>query len=101
MTITLADTIILSGYHSPDTKLWHIKIPPSPGLLIPAAPTAISHTVYATIGSATPAQLVVFAHAALFSAVLSTLALALDKGYIMITPSLSNKISGNDQERPS
>jgi hypothetical protein len=43
------------------------------------------------IGSATPAELVAFAHAALFSPSLSTLTLALQKGYVTNFPGLTAK----------
>jgi hypothetical protein len=41
--------------------------------------------------SATPAELVAFAHAALFSPALSTLAIALKKGFVHNFPGLTEK----------
>ena len=78
------DTLILVGHRSPATTLWHLSLPTNP---IP--PAVSSHTALATVGSATPAALVAFAHAALFSPVLSTLQLALQKGYITNFPGLT------------
>ena len=43
----------------------------------------------AAIGSTTPAEIVVFAHVALFSPALSTLSTALTKGYLTNFPGLS------------
>ena len=43
------------------------------------------------IGSATPAELVAFAHAALFSPAPSTLAIALKKGFVQYFPGLTEK----------
>jgi hypothetical protein len=43
------------------------------------------------IGSATPAELVAFAHAALFSLAPSTLAIALKKGFVQNFPGLTEK----------
>jgi hypothetical protein len=44
-----------------------------------------------TIGSATPEELVAFAHAALFSPAPSTLAIALKKGFVHNFPGLTEK----------
>ena len=70
------NAIILRGHRSPDTTLWHLSL-----LSNPEVPPVPSHTALAAVGSATPAELVAFAHAALFSPVLSTLQLALQKGF--------------------
>jgi hypothetical protein len=76
-TVTLGNRIILSGTRSPDThKLWEInKIPKQ---------LEDCEFAYATIGSATPANIVTFLHGALFSPALSTLEMALSKGYITL-----------------
>jgi hypothetical protein len=49
------------------------------------------HASMTAIGSATPAQLVAFAHATLFSPALSMLGLALNKGYLTNFPGLTAK----------
>jgi hypothetical protein len=59
-----------------------------------SSPKKVSPTEHASmtaIGSATPAQLVAFAHATLFSPALSTLKLALNKGYLTNFPGLTAK----------
>ena len=67
---------VLTGSCSPMTRLWHTPIPPS-------NQTRLA-TGYANAAklSATPAELVAFAHAALGSPALSTLSTALDKNYV-------------------
>jgi hypothetical protein len=56
---------------------------------MPTSPAPIAHEANGSIGTATPAHLVAFAHAALFSPSLTTLVLALAKGYIPNLPGLS------------
>jgi hypothetical protein len=87
VNVSINDTVVLTGHRTPNTLLWHFPLPTP----TPAPP--VNHSALATIGSATPAELVAFAHAALFSpAFLSTLHLALSKGFITnfpgITPTL-------------
>jgi len=65
--------LILQGHQTPTSKLWELNIQP---------PTTAVHLVNAAIGSASPADLVAFAHAALFSPALSTLAKALHQGHL-------------------
>ena len=72
--------LVLQGHRTPATQLWHVEIPKSP----------IAET-NAAVGSATADELVSFAHSSLFSPVLSTLATALDKGYIPNFPGLSSR----------
>jgi hypothetical protein len=58
------------------------------------SPKKVSSTEHASmtaIGSAMPAQLAAFAHATLFSPALSTLGLALKKGYLTNFPGLTAK----------
>jgi hypothetical protein len=58
------------------------------------SPKKVSPTEHASmtaIGSAMPAQLVAFAHATMFSPALSTLGLALNKGYLTNFPGLTAK----------
>ena len=84
--ITYDDQIVLTGHRTPTTKLWHVQLP------TPTLTTSPPHSALATIGSATPAELVAFAHAALFSPALSTLAQALAKGFISHFPGLSHTL---------
>ena len=70
VTIKHNDNIILAGSRTPTTKLWHLDIQPA------------THTANAAIGAATPADLVAFAHAAMFSPVVSTMAEAMRHGYL-------------------
>ena len=81
INITLNDEIVLTGTRTPSTGLWHLNM---------SEPTATSHAqANAACGSATPASLVEFAHAALFSPALSTLERALTRGYITNFPGLT------------
>jgi hypothetical protein len=80
VSIKLNNQIILTGTPSPVTRLWNIDLPMTP------VPKPASN---ATIQSATPAQLVAFSHAALFSPALSTLQSALDKNLLPDFPGLS------------
>jgi hypothetical protein len=75
------DLIVLDGKRTPETVLWQLSLTPVHPQLMYQANGAI--------GSATPAELATFAHAALFSPVLSTLHKALDKGYISNFPGLT------------
>jgi hypothetical protein len=80
VTVIYNDIVVLTGHHTPDTLLWHLDLAPVP------------HQANGAIGSATPAELAVFAHAALFSpALLSTLAAAINKGYLSNFPGLTTK----------
>jgi hypothetical protein len=85
-TITVSNngTIVLTGHRTPLTRLWHFTLPtPSP------LPTLPSNYALASIGFATPAEIIAFAHAALFSPALSTLHQALEKGYLINFPGLT------------
>ena len=83
VTITLANSILLTGQHDPTTRLWHLSLPTS----LPTTPP--SYAMHAAIGSMMPADLVAFTHAALFSPALSTLVIALDKGFLTNFPGLT------------
>jgi hypothetical protein len=89
VTVSVNNTIVLTGHRTPDTRLWHFPLP------TPAPAPSLCHSAMASVGSATPAELVAFAHAALFSPTVSTLSLALTKGYIThfprLTPTLLRK----------
>jgi hypothetical protein len=89
VNVSVNDTVVLTGHRTPNTLLWHFPLP------IPTPAPPVNHSALATIDSATPAELVAFAHAALFSPALSTLHRALSKGFITnfpgITPTLLRK----------
>jgi hypothetical protein len=74
-----ADALILTGHRNATNGLWHVDL---------AAPTI--HLANA-LGDPTAADLVTFAHAALFSPVLSTLEKALERGYLTNFPGLTPK----------
>jgi len=74
VTIKHNDAVILQGHHTAITKLWELDIQPTAMLT--------THKANAAMDSATPAELVAFAHAALFSPALSTLAKALRRGHL-------------------
>jgi len=74
VTIKHNNAVILQGHHTAVTKLWELYIQPA------ATPT--THKANAAMGSATPAELVAFAHTALFSPALSTLAKALRRRHL-------------------
>jgi hypothetical protein len=75
--------ILMAGTRKPETKLWHLELTPPP------APPIRLHQANGAIGSATPAELVAFAHATLFSLALSTLHTALAQGFISNFPGLT------------
>jgi hypothetical protein len=83
VTIKYKGNTVLSGYHTCHF-LWHFSMPsnlPSPKKVSPT-----EHASMTAIGSAMPAQLVAFAPATMFSPALSTLGLALNKGYLTNFP---------------
>jgi hypothetical protein len=89
VTFTTTDAIIryqlktvLQGHRTPATGLWHLDISSNPAPLVMEA-------AHASIGTASPADLVAFAHGALFSPTLSTLGAALTKGFITNFPGLT------------
>jgi len=67
--ISYHNQLILQGTHMPHTQLWELDIQP------PVCPPM--QQCHLAIGQDTVANLVAFAHAALFSPALSTLAKAL------------------------
>ena len=93
VVVTYNDVPVLHGSRTPSTRLWHLDLTPSASLSsasLPAeVPVPVQEASNAAIGSATPAQLVAFAHAALFSPALSTLEQALRKNFIPHFPGLS------------
>jgi hypothetical protein len=78
-TVNDKDTLILIGHHNPTNGLWHADL---------AHPTIHMANF---IEYPTTADLTAFAHAALFSPVLSTLEAALANGYLTNFPGLTPK----------
>jgi len=72
VTISHDNNVILTGSHTPKTKLWHVNIQP-----------AHQHATNAATSAASPANLVAFAHVAMFSPAISTLAEALRCGHLL------------------
>jgi len=90
VTVNHNNHVVLSGKRDTTTGLWHLNlVDPTPLATLPA-PT--EHQSHAAVGSATPAELVAFSHAALFSPVLSTLVTALDRNYLSNFPGLSAQL---------
>jgi hypothetical protein len=79
VTVHYNDCLVLTGTRTPATRLWHID-PPTPPQL---------DSANGAVGSATPAEVIAFAHASLFSPALSTLEKAIDKGYLINFPGLT------------
>ena len=97
VTVSLDSSVILTGQRTALTRLWQLDVPsPSPSPAAQAsAPSPHQFPVAqanSAIGSATPAELVAFAHASLFSPSLSTLSSALAKGHLTNFPGLSTKL---------
>ena len=105
VTVTYNDKVVLVGQRTPATRLWHLDLVSQPNQTAAVAsespvdsiprgmPTVTEmskpHLVNAAVGSATPAELVAFGHAALFSPALSTLEKALRNRYITHFPGLT------------
>jgi len=96
------DQVVLVGKRTPNTGLLHLNlVPPPRPVFLPAEPsTTTAHCSHAAaIGSAsTPADLVAFSHAALFSPTLldnpQILArLWLDRSYLSYFPGLTSKLA--------
>ena len=90
VTVQLDNQRILDGTRTPETGLWHLSLV-QPSLAPPSVPSDDSevttpppllHQSFAAVQSATPAELIAFAHASLFSPALSTLDGALSRGYL-------------------
>ena len=93
VTVTLHGERILDDIRTPATGLWNLSmVQPS---LAPSSPdSALSeppllHQSFAALYSATPPELVAFAHATLFSPALSTLKKALDRGFLPNFPGIT------------
>jgi len=95
VTVTLHGQAVLQGPRDPTTGLWTLTMPTAPhSALTCSHPPSLPSPARALAAqfSATPAELVAFAHAALFSPVLSTLCLALDNNYIHGFPGLTSAL---------
>jgi hypothetical protein len=101
VTVSHNAEVLLTGQRTPLTRLWHLDVPTKSDDTSPVAPAllAANHSprieieqANSAIGSATPAELVAFAHATLFSPALSTLAAVLAKGYLTNFPGLMTKL---------
>ena len=89
--VHLNDALLLTGIRAPATGLWHLNLTAEAtetnalaeaNELRACTETPLLHHSYAALHSATPAELVTFAHASLFSPALSTLQKALERGYL-------------------
>jgi Reverse transcriptase (RNA-dependent DNA polymerase) len=80
VTVAYQNEPVLTGSRTPPHGLWHLD------------PSDSMHHANAAVGAASPADLVAFAHAAMFSPALSTLAMALTKGYLSNFPGLSSAL---------
>lgn len=95
LRISFEDQIIATGTRDPTSRLWHLHLDsPSTPTLPPTTPTPPQSIAAAQItnehnAKASPAQLVAFAHGALFSPTLSTLTRALKLGYLANFPGLT------------
>jgi hypothetical protein len=79
--VHLHDALLFSGTRSPTTNfLWRVDLP------LPSTPQALS------LMQGTPAQLVAFTHAALFSPAPSTLLHALQRNFLPTLPGISPKL---------
>ena len=89
VTVKLNDERILDGVRTPTTGLWQLSmVKPT---LSPPLPLLLHHHSFAAVQSATPAELVTFAHASLFSPALSTLDAALARGFLPTFLGLTTK----------
>ena len=97
VVVTLDGDRILDGVRTPTTGLWNLSIVQStlsPPPLETAMPPVsyeppLLHQSFAALHSATPSELVAFAHATLFSPAISTLKKALDRGFLPNFPGIT------------
>ena len=98
--VLLDGIVILRGERTVNTGLWHLTLEPTPAFAHPTAAacscvtvpdTPVPHHCNGAIHSATPSELVAFSHAALFSPALSTLHMALERGFLSDIPGLTTK----------
>ena len=86
MTVFLASQCILQGRRSESTRLWHVT-----SMCLPNLPPVSIPTYFAASAISTPkaADLVAFAHAALFSPAFSTFEKALADSFLINFPGLT------------
>jgi hypothetical protein len=90
VNINHQDTCILTGERDPTTNLWHMHVPTKLAPLTSVPDTHVHHNeCNSTIGLPKVDDLVAFAHAALFSPVLSTLEKALQSNFLLNFPGLT------------
>ncbi|KAI2506705.1 Reverse transcriptase (RNA-dependent DNA polymerase) [Fragilaria crotonensis] len=90
VTVHHHERLLLTGERTPATGLWHLSLVPpdvactarAEELPLSAACPLPCSTCASVVQSATPSELVAFAHAALFSPSLSTLHGALERGFL-------------------
>lgn len=80
--VHLDNMLLLSGVRTRTTGLWHLSLVAPDPPPANATNSELLHHSFAAVHSATPAELVAFAHAALFSPAISTLKRALDCGFL-------------------
>ena len=94
-------TCILAGSRHPTTQLWHLKQESPPPLCCNMLPATIPATAHRALGSADPAALVAFAHAALFSPAIATLHIALTRNFLPALPGLTTTLLRKHPPRSS
>jgi hypothetical protein len=88
-TVRYNKQIVLTGQRTATTKLWHLQLPATVTNTNDNDPPNENNTANSAVGSATPAEVVAFAHATLFSPALSTLEIALQKEFLNTFPGLT------------
>ena len=89
VTVTYQNCTVLTGTRTQATRLWELDITPPEQANHADTTNTYVEFAGAAVGSATPAELVAFTHAAMFSPALSTLEKALNKGYLHNLPGLT------------
>jgi hypothetical protein len=90
--ISLTDLNLVADTAPVDNIACAAEDEPAPSATLPRfSPSVSPQHYYAATPSAAPAELVAFAHAALFSPALSTLTIALERGYVPACMGLTNK----------
>ena len=109
VTIRRNNAPLLTGKRSPQTGLvWHLNLDAHPSVAT-TLPLFLLHHSFAAVAVTTPDDLVAFTHATLFSPALSTLKVALERGFLPDFQGLTAKtlnqiptiVSAHDDQRPS
>lgn len=90
ISVQLDDQTVLTGNRNPHTKLWELPITSQPSSIAIDDNNNLPNSAHAAVSLNTPANLVQFAHAALFSPVLSTLEKALARNFLPDFPGLTS-----------